>query len=88
MVIKYPRSLTPRGLPHLPQSRLTDKLRAAFHVACDEGDVEIAKLLLSQLDQLIHHPRSLPTGLDRRRPEPFIGPAERLANLMIWRPHC
>jgi hypothetical protein len=70
-----------------PQRRLSDKVRAAFHTACDEGAVEIAELLLKQLDQLIHHPPLLPTGSDRRRPEHLTAPAERLANLLLWRAH-
>jgi hypothetical protein len=65
--------------------RLSDKIRVAFHAACDEGAVEIAEHLLSQLDLLIHRPPLLPTGFDRRQPEPLTAPAERLANLLLWR---
>jgi hypothetical protein len=64
--------------------RLSDKIRVAFHAACDEGAVEIAEHLLSQLDLLIHRPPLLPTGFDRRRPEHLAAPAERLANLLLW----
>jgi hypothetical protein len=67
------------------QRRLSDKIRVAFHAACDEGAVEIAEHLLSQLDQLIHRPPRLPTGFDRRRPEHLTALAERLANLLLWR---
>jgi hypothetical protein len=67
------------------QRRLSDKVRIAFHAACDEGALVLAELLLSQMEQLIHHPPLLPTGLDRRRPEHLNGPAERLANLLLWR---
>jgi hypothetical protein len=67
-----------------PQRRLTDKVRVAFHAACDEGAVEIAERLLIQLEQLIHSPSQLPIGFDRRRPERLTAPAERLANLLLW----
>jgi hypothetical protein len=66
------------------QRRLSDKVLVAFHTACDEGAVEIAGLLLKQMVQLIHRPPLLPTGLDRRRTEGLAGPAERLANLLLW----
>jgi hypothetical protein len=65
--------------------RLSDKIRLAFHAACDEGDVEIAEGLLRQLEQIIHHPLQLPAGFDRRQPEPLSGVAERLLNLLLWR---
>jgi hypothetical protein len=67
------------------QRRLSDTVRVAFHTACDEGAVVLAERLLNHLDQLIHPPPLLPTGVDRRRPEPLTGPAERLANLLLWR---
>jgi hypothetical protein len=82
MVVKRLRLPTRR---HSPQRRLSDKVRVAFHTACDEGAVEVAELLLKQLDQLIHRPLLLPTGFDRRRLECLTGPAERLANLLLWR---
>jgi hypothetical protein len=66
------------------QRRLSDKIRIAFHAACDEGAVVIAEILLKQLDQLVHHPPQLPAGLDRRRLERLTAPAERLANLVLW----
>jgi hypothetical protein len=40
--------------------------------------------LLNQLGELIHHPSTLPTGIDRRRPESIAAPCERLANLLLW----
>jgi hypothetical protein len=69
----------------LRQRRLSDTVRVAFHTACDEGAVMLAERLLNHMDQLIHPPPLLPTGVDRRRPEPLAGPAERLANLLLWR---
>ena len=64
--------------------RLSDKVRDAFHTACDEGAVEIAERLLNQLGELIHRPPTLPTGIDRRRPESIAALCERLANLLLW----
>jgi hypothetical protein len=75
MVVKRPQR----------ERRLSDKVRIAFHTACDEGAVEIAERLLSQLDQIIHHPWRLPAGFDRRRSESLTAPAERLMNLFLWR---
>jgi hypothetical protein len=62
--------------------RLSDKIRLAFHAACDEGEVEIAQRLLVQLEQLIERP-VLPTGVERRRPEDLAAPRERLLDLML-----
>jgi hypothetical protein len=65
--------------------RLSDKIRDAFHTACDEHTVEIAERLLQQLGLLIHRPPILPTGVDRRRPESTVAVCERLANLLLWK---
>jgi hypothetical protein len=67
------------------QRRLSDKIRVAFHTACDNGAVEIAERSLNQLDLLIHRPPRLPTKFDRRRPESIVALCERLANLLLWR---
>jgi hypothetical protein len=64
--------------------RLTDKIRVAFHTACDEGAFEIAERLLNQLDALIRHPPILPNGVDRRQPESLAALNERLINLLLW----
>lgn len=82
-------------LPHRPpvqrrrmavrRRRLSDKIRDAFHTACDEGLIEIAALLLNQLDAIIRRPPTLPAGVDRRRPENVVALRERLANLVLWR---
>ncbi len=66
----------------LPQRRFSDQVRAAFHEVCDEGDVILAEALLRQMDQVIDKPLRLPSGFDRRQPEPLIAPAERLMNLV------
>jgi hypothetical protein len=65
--------------------RLSDKIRVAFHTACDKGTFEIAERLLNQLDELIRRPPILPSGVDRRHPESLAALDERLANLLLWR---
>jgi hypothetical protein len=65
--------------------RLSDKIRTAFHTACDDEAFEIAQRLLNQLDELTRRPPILPTGVDRRQPESLAALDERLANLLLWR---
>jgi hypothetical protein len=65
---------------------LSDKTRAAFHTACDEGAFEIAERLLIQLNALIRRPPFLPNRVDRRQPESLTALNERLINLLLWRP--
>ena len=67
------------------QRRFLDKVRATFHETCDNGQVEIAEILLRQMEQIIDEPLRLPAGYDRRRPECLTAPAERLLNLLLWR---
>jgi hypothetical protein len=64
--------------------RLSDKIRVAFHAACDEEAFEIAQRLLEQLDALIRRPPILPNGIDRRQPESLVALEERLINLLLW----
>ena len=66
------------------QRRLSDKIRSAFHTACDERTVGTAERLLGQLDELIHRPPVLPIGVDRRQPESLAALREQLANLLLW----
>jgi hypothetical protein len=67
------------------QRRFLDKVCATFHECCDRGELEIAEVLLRQMDEIIEKPLCLPTGFDRRRPERLTAPAERLMNLLLWR---
>ena len=73
-----------RGRTAARGRRLSDKIRVAFHTACDEGAFEIAERLLNQLDALIRHPPLLPNGVDRRQPESLAALNERLINLLLW----
>src|SRR3954452_887660 len=91
MAVKPPRLPVKQPLPLLRVRaaargrRLSDKIRIAFHTACDEGAFEIAERLLNQLDALIRRPPILPNGVDRRQPESLAALNERLMNLLLWR---
>ncbi|HYZ25001.1 MAG TPA: hypothetical protein VE690_22900 [Rhodopila sp.] len=65
------------------QRRLTDRLRAAFHTACDDEDELVAKGMLDLLRQQVEAPANLPGGHDRRAPEDLTGPGERLASIIV-----
>ena len=90
MAVKPPRLPVRQSAPLLRvhtavrDRRLSDKIRVAFHTACDEGAFEIAEHLLNQLDALIRHPPVLPNGVDRRQPESLAALNERLINLLLW----
>lgn len=66
-----------------PKRRLTDKLRAVFHAACDDGDTLISERVLNLLVKQVVKPPHLPASIDRRRQEDLAGPCERLANLQV-----
>ncbi|MFL5280839.1 MAG: hypothetical protein ACJ8AW_07515 [Rhodopila sp.] len=91
MAVKPPRlpakqpPLLLRGHAAARGRRLSDKIRIAFHTACDEEAFEIAERLLNQLDALIRRPPILPNGVDRRQPESLAALDERLTNLLLWR---
>jgi hypothetical protein len=69
----------PDHAPSQPsRRRLTDKIRAAVNVACDEGAAGIASRLMVQLESLITYPSRLPTGEERRRPESLTDLQRRL----------
>jgi hypothetical protein len=58
--------------------RLSDKVLIAFHHACDQGEVEIAKQLLEVLEFMADRSVSLPDGRDRRAKESLVAAHERL----------
>ena len=78
-------TISPSPAPQPWTRRLSDKLRMAFHTACDEADPWVAERLLNQLCKHTRSPSVLPTGLDRRKAENLSGVCERLANLLLWR---
>ncbi len=58
--------------------RLSDKILIAFHQACDQGDVEVARPLLEVLEFMLKRPPHLPGGVDRRGQESLVAAHERL----------
>jgi hypothetical protein len=58
--------------------RLTDKIRAAVHAACDEGAAGMASRLTVHLESLITYPSGLPAGEERRRLESLTDLQRRL----------
>ena len=68
----------PRG--HI--RRLSDHILIAFHQACDQGDLEVARLLRGVLEMMVATPR-LPRGTGNRRRETatLVAAHERLWDL-------
>jgi hypothetical protein len=70
--------------PRMPRRgrRLSDHILIAFHQACDQGDLEVAGLLLKVLEMMIAAPRLPHPGGDRRREtETLVAAHERLWQL-------
>jgi hypothetical protein len=66
--------------------RLSDKILVAFHQACDQNDIEVAKRLLDVLEFMAKRPTSLSDGKDRRAKESLIAAHERLWHILhpVW----
>ncbi len=61
--------------------RLSDKILIAFHQACDQGDYEIADLMLRALETMLQR-RPMAADLNRRRSmDSLIAAHERLWHL-------
>jgi hypothetical protein len=58
--------------------RLSDKILIAFHLACDQGDVESAWLLLEVLEFMAWRPPTAPNEIDRRAKESLVAAHNRL----------
>jgi len=58
--------------------RLSDKILIAFHQACDQDDIEVARYLLGVLESMAKRP---PPGNDRRVKETLTAALERLWHL-------
>jgi hypothetical protein len=67
--------------PHRQKRRLSDTILAAFHLACDQQDIEVARDLLSVLEFMAKRPPNLPTGKERRTQESLVAAHERLWSL-------
>ncbi len=68
--------------PRRHTRRLADHILIAFHQACDQGDLEVARLLLGLLEVMVTTPR-LPGGTGNRRSETatLVAAHERLWDL-------
>jgi hypothetical protein len=75
MALKLPPSIQRPPVP--PRRRLSDKIRAAIHAACDENAVGIAACLLVQLESLLTYPPVL-SRPDRRTRESLADVRKRL----------
>jgi hypothetical protein len=67
----------------LPCRRLSDRLLEAFHLACDEGEPDVARAVLALLITYAESPPDLPPEGERRVQLTFQGPYERLQNLLL-----
>ena len=61
--------------------RLSDKILIAFHQACDQRDIDVARELLDVLEFMATRKPNLPTGADRRSRETLVAAHERLWQL-------
>jgi hypothetical protein len=58
--------------------RLSDRVALAFHQACDQSDVAVAKCLLEVLDFMMQRPPRVSEPGDRRAKENLVAAHERL----------
>jgi hypothetical protein len=66
-----------RGAPRY-ERRLSDKILIAFDHACDQGDLEIAELLLRVVEMMLRRMPTVPDGSRRRTEESLVAEHERL----------
>jgi hypothetical protein len=71
----------PQPGPTRKQRRLSDHILIAFHFACDQGELEVADLLLGIRERMVLRP-SLPGHAERRTDiSPLVAALERLWDL-------
>ena len=58
--------------------RLSDHVLIAFHHACDQGDIEVARCLLDVLEFMVRRPPRVPGERERRAEESLVAAHERL----------
>jgi hypothetical protein len=63
------------------ERRLSDKILIAFDHACDQGELEVAELLLRVVEMLLKLRPTVPDGSRRRNEESLIAAHERLWSL-------
>ena len=61
--------------------RLSDKVLIAFHHACDQGDLDVADMLLRVLETVIERRPTSPDTNRRRNMESLVAAHERLWHL-------
>jgi hypothetical protein len=61
--------------------RLSDKILIAFHHACDERDLEVARQLLKTLEVVVYSQKIPPERNRRKEVESLVGAHHRLWNL-------
>lgn len=67
----------PAGRPRYTR-RLSDKILFAFHHACDQQDLEIARHLLGVLEFMSTRPAAFPAEKNRRSNDSLVAAHERL----------
>ncbi|MBN9511354.1 MAG: hypothetical protein J0I21_19885 [Alphaproteobacteria bacterium] len=72
---------TGAGAPIRQGRRLSDKILAAFHHACDQSDLEVAEQLLRTLELLVMRRPLTPEANRRRSLEGLVAAHERLWHL-------
>jgi hypothetical protein len=64
-----------------PPRRLSDKIFIAFHLACDQHELEVAERLLAVLETVIAGRWHQATAPDRRGKDSLVAAYERFWNL-------
>ena len=72
------QSVQQREPPARYTRRLSDHVLIAFHHACDQGDIEVARCLLEVLEFMVRRPPRGPSGGERRTKESLVAAYERL----------
>jgi hypothetical protein len=61
---------------------LSDDILIAFHQACDQDDIEVARSLLKVLEFMMWRPATAPNDKERRAWGSLIAAYERLCEIM------
>ena len=72
------QSVQQRASPARYTRRLSDHVLIAFHHACDQGEIEVARRLLDVLEFIVRRPPRGPGGGERRAKESLVAAHERL----------
>jgi hypothetical protein len=71
-------SLSSNAWPTRYTRRLSDHVLIAFHHACDQDEVEVARRLLDLLEFMVRRPPRWPGGRERRVKASLVAAYERL----------